>query len=183
MVSGHALRGRGRAVAFAQTDMSIAQPQGFNLERPSVPLPKEDDFGDSLDARSAWRHFGGLSLQQAYELFQTNPLKYQEDFMFMDSRAFEFYFPVVDRHLREAVPDEDGCMAAILGSGVALQLDWEDSALSRAVLCEIEVLSAFVQSNLSRFSADLEELKRIGEEWRKVDGMISQHKSMSARHD
>jgi hypothetical protein len=142
-------------------------------------LPKEDDFGDSLDARAAWRHFGGLSLQQVYELFQTNPLEYQEDFMFMGSRAFEYYFPVVDRYLREAVPDEDGCMAAILGSGVALQFEWQDSALSRAVVSEIEDLSAIVQSDLSRFSANPDERKRIGEEWRKVDTMIAKYKNMS----
>ena len=99
--------------------------------------------------------------------------------MFMASRAFEYYFPVVDRFLREAGPDEDGNQAAILGTGVALQFEWKDSALSKAVVSEIEDLSVFVQSDLSRFSVETEEHQRITEEWSKVDVMIAKYKARS----
>src|SRR5436189_5968418 len=102
----------------------------FRLKRPANPLPTEADFdpyGGNLDAHTAWKHFGGLSIPQAYDLFVTNPLRYQEDFMFMGSRAFEYYLPVIDRYLHEVSGGEesDGC-EAILASGVVAQFDWKD---------------------------------------------------------
>jgi hypothetical protein len=51
--------------------------------------------------------------------------------------------------------------------------------LSKAVVPKIENLSAFVQSDLSRFSAAPDERKRISEEWRKVDTMIAKYKNIS----
>ena len=101
--------------------------------------------------------------------------------MFMDSRAFEYYLPVIDRYLHEVSggADSDGCQAAILGSGVAAQFDWKDSALSKTVVSEIEELSAFVRANLARFSPEPKEQRRIEEEWRQVDARIARfrHKS------
>ncbi|MBL4884023.1 MAG: hypothetical protein JKY95_05750 [Planctomycetaceae bacterium] len=78
----------------------------FRLSRPASPLPVEKDFGGCLDGQCAWRNFGGLSISQAYELFLTNPVYYEEAFMFMDTRAFEYYLPVIDRYLREVSSDE-----------------------------------------------------------------------------
>ena len=153
----------------------------FRLKRTAANLPVESDFdpfGGCLDARSAWRHFGRLSLQQAYDLFISNPLRYQEDFMFMGPRAFEYYLPVIDRYLRE-VPggeDLDGCEAAILGSGIGLQFDSNDSALSKAAVSEIEDLSAFVRAHLARFSPETGEQGRIEEAWRQVDVKIAQYR-------
>ncbi len=142
----------------------------FRLARPTAPLPTESEFGESLDARSAWRDFGNLSIQQAYELFLTNPLGYQEDFMFMGSRAFEYYLPVIDRYLREISSEDelDDCEAAVIGSGVALQFDWNDSDLSRRAVAEIEELSTFVLGNLSRYSPSPVEQRRIEIEWNGV---------------
>jgi hypothetical protein len=62
-------------------------------------LPTERDFDPwhgNLDAQCAWRHFGGLTLDQAHARFRENPLGYQEDFMFMGPVAFAFYFPVIE---------------------------------------------------------------------------------------
>ncbi len=154
--------------------MTAGENSIFRLKRPAAPLPTEADFdpsGGCLDAHAAWKHFGGLSLPQAYDLFVTNPLRYQEDFMFMGSRAFEYYLPVIDRYLHEVTSGEesDGCQAAILGSGVAAQFDWKDSALSRTLVAEIQELSAFVRANLTRFSPEPEEQRRIDGEWKLVD--------------
>lgn len=103
----------------------------------------------------------------------TNPLHFQEDFMFMGSRAFEYYLPVVDRYLREVFDDQsDDCVAAILGCGVAAQFDWNYSALSRAVVAEIKALSKFVRSNLPRFSPSPLEQGRIDKEWKLVEEKI-----------
>lgn len=62
----------------------------------SMPNPKDD-----LDGYTAWEHFGGLAIDQAYDKFVDHPLLYQEDFMFMGGPAFAYYFPVVDRYVRE----------------------------------------------------------------------------------
>ena len=68
----------------------------------SGPLPGERDFdpdaGD-LDAQVAWKHFGGLTLSEAYQRFQEDPEKHTEDFMYMGGKAFAYYFPVLERYL------------------------------------------------------------------------------------
>ena len=60
-------------------------------------LPTKADFvshPEDLDQICAWEHFGGLTLDQAKTRFAENALYYQEDFMFMGTKAFLFYFPV-----------------------------------------------------------------------------------------
>ena len=67
-------------------------------------LPNQKDFYQSelnLDGHRAWKNFGGLTVDQAYEKFCENPNYYQEDFMFMGGPAFTFYFPIIDRYIRE----------------------------------------------------------------------------------
>ena len=67
-------------------------------------LPNQKDFYQSelnLDGHRAWKNFGGLTVDQAYEKFCENPGYYQEDFMFMGGPAFTFYFPIIDRYIRE----------------------------------------------------------------------------------
>jgi hypothetical protein len=70
-------------------------------------LPTEQDFdpwGGDLDAQCAWRNFGGLAIDRAKAKFRENPLLYQEDFMFMGTKAFAYYFPVIEEYLR-TIPD------------------------------------------------------------------------------
>jgi hypothetical protein len=59
--------------------------------------------------------------------------------MFMGSAAFGYYFPVVDRHLRTVAGAEEwgDCSAAILGSGVAAQFEWNGAQLSFLLVAEI----------------------------------------------
>ena len=143
---------------------------GFRLSRPNMPLPTARDFdplGCDLDAQSAWKHFGRLTIQAAYDLFLSNPVYYEEDFMFMGSKAFEYYLPVIDRYLREiSYEDEmDDCEAAILGSGVVAQFQ---SSLSEQTVKEIEELCSFVRANLHRYAESEGEQKRIDSKWEKV---------------
>ena len=147
--------------------------------RPSAPLPSRQDFDPhdcDLDARSAWRNFGGLGLDAAYEKFLTAPENYQEDFMFMGTRAFAYYFPVIDRYLRAATlgPGDLGdCEAAILGSAVAARFGWKGAVISDDLRAEIESLRAFVVENVVRYAATEQERRHILREWRRVANALA----------
>src|SRR5262245_49928512 len=109
------------------------------------PLPRAIDFDPwkcDLDAQHAWKTFGGLSLEEAYTKFCEIPESYQEDFMFMGSAAFLYYFPVIDEYLRSAVPcdESDDCQADILGSCVAAQFDWKGARIPPELRVRIESL-------------------------------------------
>lgn len=154
----------------------------FRISRPSAPLPSKSDFdpfdGD-LDAQYAWRNFGDLSLKQAYDLFLTNPVHYQEDFMFMGGTAFHYYFPVVDRYIHEVTGTEEGddCQVAILGSGVAAQLDWNGAPHNQSLIREIENLSDYVSTHLDQYSPLAKDQRRIKREWDRVNEKIAEYKS------
>ena len=72
-----------------------------------VKLPTIEDFTytpngvHDLDGFHAWKEFGGLTIDDAYKKFCQVPDNYQEDFMFMGDAAFIFYFPVIDKYIRE----------------------------------------------------------------------------------
>jgi hypothetical protein len=58
-------------------------------------LPTKDDFvphPPNLDEICVWEHFGGLTLDEAKTRFAENASYCQEDFMFMGTNAFLFYF-------------------------------------------------------------------------------------------
>lgn len=100
------------------------------LRSMSLQLPTERDFdpyGGCLDAQVAWRNFGGLSLEEAYEKFASGPFVYQEDFMFMGPKAFAFYFPVINRYLCEAVElpaeERDDRQAKLLAGCIQYQFE------------------------------------------------------------
>ncbi|SHI55768.1 hypothetical protein SAMN02745181_0382 [Rubritalea squalenifaciens DSM 18772] len=154
----------------------------FPSPRRTAPLPTEKDFdpcGGHLDAQCAWQNFGGLSLEQAYELFLTHSAYYQEDFMFMGVKAFDYYFPVIDRYMREVTGDEEGydCELSILGCGVAAQLEYSGSGISDRLLGEIERISEYVLSHLGQYSPAPKDQRRIAREWKRVDEQIAAHKS------
>src|SRR5262245_46500853 len=60
-----------------------------------------DPFGGDLDANGAWEQFGGVARAAAYEKVCENPLYYQEAFMFMGTVAFDYYFSILERYIRE----------------------------------------------------------------------------------
>ncbi|WP_146443930.1 hypothetical protein [Botrimarina colliarenosi] len=76
----------------------------------SEPLPTEADFllndGGPVP-QEAWKNFGGLSLEQAYEKFCDRAYLYSQDFEFMGERAFAYYYEVLDRYVRETIETLD----------------------------------------------------------------------------
>ena len=137
----------------------------------SLPTKKDfDPFGGCLDAQSAWRNFGGLSIAEALTLLRDNPIRYQEDFMFMGGRAFVFYFPVIDTYLREfqLTEHEDDSQAAILGSCVAAQLRWPTASHLAFIHSAIRSLADYVCSHTHMLAADPDEQRRIARDWQPV---------------
>ncbi len=159
----------------ASIPVTVSSSSGLHLHRPKAPLPGLSDFdpldGD-LDALRAWNNFGGLGLDQAYPLFLENPLSYQEDFMFMGPAAFDYYFPVIDRYLREFRrsddDDDDGC-AWILGAAMVSQLETtRPRPIATGTAMEIADLAAFMIGEIDRFAVDSHGETRILEPWRKA---------------
>ncbi len=147
-------------------------------DRSSEALPTEvdfDPFGGDLDAQRAWKNFGGLTLEEAHALFLTNPLYYQEDFMFMGPRAFVDYFPVIDRYVREVTGVEEGddCEVAILGSATASQLDDVGGPAWHGVEASARELSAYVLSHLHQYSPAPKDQRRIARAWQLVEQRLS----------
>lgn len=136
----------------------------------SDSLPTERDFdpwnGD-LDAQCAWKHFGGLTLSEAHAKFRENPLYYQEDFMFMGGRAFAYYFPVVEEHLRTVF--ETGSAGDheswILAHCIHSQFAAGTLAHVRHLAPQVIELAGFVRNNIHRFGVDDSERQRVADAW------------------
>jgi hypothetical protein len=142
-------------------------------------LPTEKDFdpwNGCLDAQHAWKQFGGLDLEQAYQKFCENPLNYQEDFMFMGPKAFKFYFPVVARYLQECpCPDEFGDSEAwILGKVMCYQLEESED---EELLKQISDLCHYVRTHLSHYAETASEQERISAAWLEVESQLAEKRA------
>jgi hypothetical protein len=153
----------------------VSDSTAFPLHRPKAPLPGLSDFvpfdGD-LDAINAWKHFGGLSLDQALRLFLENPLHYLEDFMFMGPTALDYYLPIIERYLRDYRraddDDDDGC-TWFLGAAMVSQLETNKPCpIATGTAMEIADLAAFVIEEVERFAGDPEGQRRILGKWREA---------------
>ena len=133
-------------------------------------LPTKDDFvphPPNLDEVCAWEHFGGLTLDQAKARFAENALYYQEDFMFMGTKAFLYYFPVLDQYLRNA-PDEendDDHESWIISQCTRAQFEPETIDRLRPLIPAIVDLAEFVRDNVHRFGRDDSERQRVSGAW------------------
>ena len=122
--------------------MTIPQITDFT----EVTPPEED-----LDGFYAWKHFGGLDLTDAYVKFCSNAVYYQEDFMFMGARAFLFYFPVIDRYIREVEGPDNGFDEEAWILGCVIQIQFERDAKTLAPIRDHAArLCAFVLHGLSQ---------------------------------
>lgn len=137
---------------------------------PENSLPTQHDFdpwNENLDAQSAWKHFGGLTLDEAQARFQENPMYYQEDFMFMGPKAFAYFFPVIDQYLRN-VPDADNFddhESWILAQCVRMQFEGDDLAPIRPLAPRVLDLADFIRKNIRRFGSDNTERQRVADAW------------------
>ena len=95
--------------------------------------------------------------------------------MFMGSAAFSYYFPVIDRYLREVIPadENDDCLAWIIGCGITAQLE-STRGFGNSFLAEIAELARFVRKFPESFDlADIER-QRIREVWTKVEALVGE---------
>lgn len=125
-----------------------------------MKLPTVEDFvctakpEDDLDGFCAWKNFGGLTVEEAYEKFCQCSETYQEDFMFMGDAAFVFYFPVIDRYIRE---EESGyefdCETHILGQCIDAHVSGKNP-LVRPLYDHIVKLCYFVLQGLKGVNTD-----------------------------
>ncbi len=161
---------------------------GLIAARSHLPIPSQPDFCNELkgDAGYAWRNFGGLTLEAAYWKFIESPQTNQEDFMWMFPKAFEYYYPVLDRYLRSVnVSDDvhginDGCRAWFLGCALEEQFHWTDgSRPPDYVVGEIRDLSHYVRHHLSQYSNHQSERDRIDDSWQKLDETLSLYYSVT----
>ncbi len=99
--------------------------------------------------------------------------------MFMGSGAFSYYFPVIDRYVREVSGSDPGddCQVAILGDGVAAQFDWTGARLSESLITEIEQLSQYAFSHLGQYSPSAKDQRRIKRAWGNVNEKVAEYKS------
>lgn len=134
-------------------------------------LPSERDFDplpSHLDAQAAWKNFGGLHLDEAHAKFCENPLSYQEDFMFMGAVAFEFYFPVLDRYLRETCGHGAGdeSVVGILAHGIEMQFLVDGASVAPELRRRVLKLCAHVRAHLAQYAETEAERAPIEEAWR-----------------
>ncbi|GAB5406699.1 MAG: hypothetical protein Aurels2KO_49300 [Aureliella sp.] len=136
-------------------------------------VPTQADFdpiGCDLDAQSAWKHFGGLSIDQAFVRFCENSLCYQEDFMSMGTVAFAYYSPMLEKFLHN-VPDiehDDDNEAWIISRGIVNQFDSKDSRKIEHLKDRVIDLAIYVLDNIDRLGADDEERKRVSDSWQQL---------------
>ena len=90
--------------------------------------------------------------------------------MFMGPRAFSYYFPVIDRYLRDVHgEDPDGdCYAGILGTAIASQLAEPAQPTIRSIAGEVADLASHVIGNPDRYTPDDRMQQRTHRVWFKV---------------
>jgi len=168
----------------AQSYETSFMPNGnYNWMPLSTKLPTKDDFdpyGGDLDAESAWREFGGMTLDQAYQHFLSNPLCHQEDFMFMGPVAFCYYFPVIERHLHAfRIECEEEHEAWILAHALMTQLENLGVASNLELVKRIGRLADYVIKHIHHFETDPDEQSRILKAWHKLREFLSPRSSTS----
>jgi len=136
-------------------------------------LPTKSDFDPSdgdLDAQWAWDQFGGLDIDEAYKKFCGRPEIHQEDFMFMGPEAFIYYFPVIERYLKEVVIDDDyddDYEVWIIGCALLSQLKLN----TRNLKMRINNLSLLVLDKFMNSPINEEYKNQIQEKWQEIQNI------------
>ncbi len=146
------------------------EPFGFTLERPSSPLPTEYDFcpRGGRAAEAAWKCYGNLTLEQAYQRLLSNPVENEEQFAHMGPVAFDYYFPVIDRFLRGVDPRDqnDHREARALGYTISAQLV---GTLEPSLKEEISDLVKHVLGNPRAYAHHKTGRRKLVGAWRRVE--------------
>ncbi len=122
---------------------------------PQMTLPTITDFTcvnppeQDLDGYAAWKNFGGLTHDEAYARLCECPESRQEDFMWMGDTAFVYYFPVMERYIRnvESTAAFDS-IAWITAHCIDMHVSEKQPSVRR-IYRNIEDLAAFVLDGLA----------------------------------
>ena len=152
-------------------------------------IPAKKDFGANkgcLDEICAWEHFGGLTLEQAFERFCARPDIYQEDFMFMGWQAFIYYLPVIETYLYEVQQSDefDESEAWILALAIASQTEKKQIGSIGDLCFRLLKLCIYVKSHLKQYAHDLKRQQEINDEWTKLENALIKKagKCVSVKH-
>jgi hypothetical protein len=117
-----------------------------------------------------------MPLEQAYDVFMEHPEIHIENFMHMGAKSFAYYFPVIDRYLREVRSNwkHDDCNTDSLASMIEVRIDDMTLTRSEELLREIRSLTDFVQAHSSRFSGSKIIRKRIRDKWAKIANKLTE---------
>ena len=125
-----------------------------------MKIPNKSDWGgiekDNLDAECAFKHFSGMSLNEAEKMFRDNALYYQEDLLSMPSVAFNFYAPVFARYILSdnAKFDSDGASSFL---HMILELLQSNRSLATSETEAILLEAALIVANKQKFyDADID---------------------------
>ena len=85
----------------------------------------------------------------------------------MGGKAFAYYFPVVEEHLRGGSNSENGDdhQAWILAHCIRMQFDGGNLTRVRHLSPRVLELANFVRDNIDRFGADDSERQRVADAW------------------
>jgi hypothetical protein len=137
-----------------------------------MPLPGIKDFipyasnpADSPDQFCAWKNLGGKTLEEVCEMMLSNPLTYQEDFMWMGAPAFKFYFPAIDRYLRSlpVATEDDSTEARILSACIQMHFDCHEDM--RGIHEQVISLCDYVTSHSENMDFDGARREEIRVRW------------------
>jgi hypothetical protein len=148
----------------------------------SPNLPKESDFVDypeDLEQIFAWRHFGGRTIEEAKVRFAERPLQYREELMGVGTKAFVYYFPVIDWWLRcvpEAEEPFDDSDAWIIADGIRHRIDVDGIDSLRPLLPAILEIASYVLANIRRFGPE-EDQRGVRNAWTELIERISSNDS------
>lgn len=92
----------------------------------------------------------------------------------MGSRAFSFYFPVIESYLINSPVEYEGWdrCAWILAHAIKSQLQRDTRSVVLHLVPRIRNLIRFVRQNIARFDDDLAEQSRILLAWAELDEVV-----------
>ena len=136
-------------------------------------LPREGDFdpwGGDLDAQTAWRNFGGLSVAEAYTKFLKSPDHYSEDFCSMGGVAFAFYFPVFEYYVRDAYRESE--LNAVVFC-LRQQFQQKDPKAVTPLRARVLELIRFVEKSYFAKHPETDGGARLPREWQELRDIVS----------
>jgi hypothetical protein len=121
----------------------------------SMPIPTRDEINvfDSLDERSACKHFLGKTVEEAEALFRENSIYYQEAQMWMGPVAFRYYVQAAIHYIKSPEAAGDSDIVSCLASTLEFRLKGEASEFV-PIAQLLSSACAYILKNLDRFEVE-----------------------------